>query len=118
MATGKWAYKQRRDCVRTEDGLQLRISRTKNNARPFGKIRIVAVEYCSRHERLTADNPQAIDFRNDLRVIREIIKLRSSSRVPMLVRLNVECKVKVHTIEETEFAFATSSSTLLQHNGG
>ena len=102
MATGKWAYKQWRDCVGTEDGLQLRISRTKNNVRPFGKIRIVAVEHWSRHERLTADNPQAIDFRNDLRVIRKIIKLRSSSRLPMLVRLNVECKVKMHGLETIE----------------
>ena len=121
MAVGKWAYEQRRDCVGTEDGGQLRIRRIENDICPFRKIRIVAVKYRPRHERFRADNIQAVNFRNDLRIIRKINKLRSSSRVPVIIRLNVEREVKVHglkTIEKTKIALAASRSTLLRRSSG
>ena len=121
MAVGKWVNKQRRDRVRTEEGRQLRIRRTKNNFCPFWKIRIVAVKHRSGHERLRTDNVQAINFRSDLSIVRKIIKLRLSSRVSVLVRLDVESKVKMQgleTIEEAKFALAAGRSALLQGNGG
>ncbi len=121
MAIGKWADEQRRDRVGTEDGRQLRIGRIKNDVCSFREIRIVGVKHRSRHERLRADKVQAIDLRDDLRVIRKIVKLCSSSRVPVLVRLNIERKVKVQGLEimeETKFALAASGSTLLRRNGG
>ena len=107
VAILKRVHKQRRNGVRRKRRKQLSVRRVKNYARVLRKIRIVAVKNDSGHECLIEVNSQAIDFDDYLRVVRQVVKLCSSVRVSMFIRLNGEGEVKQFISEPIkEFALA------------
>jgi|ERR1041385_1552064 hypothetical protein len=90
--------KQRRNRVGVETRYRS-ICRAENHVRPFRETRIVAVEHRSRHKRLSSNHSQAIDFREDLCVIGQIVELCSAVRLSVFVRLHVEGEVKQFILE-------------------
>jgi len=57
------------------------------------------MEHRSRHKRLGSNHSQAIDFRDDLCVIGQIVELCSAVRLSVFVRLHVEGEVKQFILE-------------------